>query len=198
LDFRTLTGAQLTSQRESRTDTGDSIGDLSVGIAKTVFREKGWRPDLIARFTWEAPTGETQDNGVLLDSGINAVSGQLTALKRQDPLAFFASTFYQPAFEHNNIQPGDEVGFSLGAFLATSPETSLGVSLDQIFSDDDKVHGRVVNDSSQVQAVLNIGASSLLAPGILLQVNAGVGLTDESPDYVFTISLPIRFGLPTL
>jgi hypothetical protein len=98
----------------------------------------------------------------------------------------------------NDIEPGDEVGFSLGAFLATSPETSLGVSLDQTFSDDDKVNGRVVNDSGQVSAVLNVGASSLLAPGVLLQLNAGVGLTEESPDYTITISLPIRFDLPTL
>lgn len=195
LDFPTLTG---TTQTESKTNTGQSIGDLSVGIAKTVFQEKGWRPDLIARFTWEAPTGETQDRDVLLDSGINAISGQLTALKRQDPLAFFASTFYQKAFEHNNIQPGNEVGFSLGAFLATSPETSLGISLDQTFSDDNKVNGRVVDGSDQVSAVLNVGVSSLLAPGVLLQLNAGVGLTEDAPDYTFSISLPIRFDLPTL
>jgi Putative MetA-pathway of phenol degradation len=187
-----------TGQQESRTETGHSVGDLSVGIAKTVFQERGWRPDLIARFTWDMPTGDTQDNGVLLDGGFNAITGQLTALKRQDPLAFFASTFYQKTFERNDFEPGDEFGFSLGAFLATSPETSLGISLDQTFSDDTRFNGSVINDSDQVAAVFNVGVSSILAPGVLLLLNAGIGLTDESPDYAVTISLPIRFNLPGL
>ncbi len=182
--------------QKTRTETGHSIGDLSVGVAKTVFREKGWRPDLIARFTWDTPTGEMTDKGVPLDGGFNEIIGQLTALKRQDPLAFFASTFYQKAFEKNHSEPGDEFGFSLGAFLATSPETSLFASLDQVFSDDDKVDGSVINDSGQVASVLNLGASSLLAPGVLLQFNVGIGLTEDAPDYTVGISLPIRFGLP--
>jgi Putative MetA-pathway of phenol degradation len=187
-----------TGQQESRTETGHSVGDLSLGIAKTVFQERGWRPDLIARFTWDMPTGDTHDNGVSLDGGFNAITGQLTALKRQDPLAFFASTFYQKTFERNDFERGDEFGFSLGAFLAVSPETSLGLSLDQTFSDDTRVNGSVINDSDQVAAVLNVGVSSLLAPGVLLLLNAGIGLTDESPDYAVTISLPIRFALPGL
>ncbi|HEX9206683.1 MAG TPA: hypothetical protein VF851_00475, partial [Steroidobacteraceae bacterium] len=72
------------------------------------------------------------------------------------------------------------------------------LSLDQTFSDDDKVDGMVVDGSDRVSAVLNLGASSLLAPGVLLQVHAGVGLTEDAPDYTFSISLPVRFDLPTL
>jgi hypothetical protein len=41
--------------------TGSGVGDFSFGLAKTVLSEKGWRPDVTARLTWNAPTGETED-----------------------------------------------------------------------------------------------------------------------------------------
>ena len=71
-----------------------------------------------------------------LDAGFDEITGQLVALKRQDPLAFFVSAAYQKTFENNHGDPGDAFLFSGGAFLATSPETSLQLSLSQTFTDD--------------------------------------------------------------
>ena len=62
------------------------LGDLSIGAAKTLLRDKGWQPDLIGRVTWNTGTGQTNDNGVTLDGGFDELSFQLTASKRQDPL----------------------------------------------------------------------------------------------------------------
>jgi hypothetical protein len=31
---------------------------------------------------------------------------------------------------------------------------------------------------------------------VLLNLTAGVGLTDDAPDYSVMLSLPIRFGIP--
>jgi hypothetical protein len=183
--------------RVARSATGSGNGDFSVGLAKTVLREKNWWPDLIARVTWNTPTGQAQDNRVALGGGFNEIIGQVVALKRQDPLAFVASASYQKTLNQvRGIEPGNEAEFFLGTFLATSPNTSLQVSLDQTFADDAKFKGNKIKDSDQVSSTLNLGISSILARNVLLQLVGGVGLTPDAPDYSVTVSLPIRFDVP--
>lgn len=182
--------------RQTKDRSGSALGDLSVGLAKTVVREKGWRPDLIARVTYDSNTGQKRDNGVPLNGGINQAIGEIDLLKRQDPLAFVASGFYNKAFEDNGFKPGNQFGASLGAFLAASPATSLRFQLQQTFADDFKLKHRVVNDSDQVQGLMIIGASSTLGRSALLDVSGGIGLTSDAPDYFVQVALPIRFDLP--
>jgi hypothetical protein len=182
--------------RRSQDRSGSAFGDLSVGLAKTVIRESGWRPDLIARVTYDSNTGQKNNNDVPLDGGINQLIGEVDLLKRQDPLAFVVSGFYQRTFEDNDIKLGDQFGASLGAFLAASPETSLRFQLQQTFANDTKVNGQVINESDVVQGTMIIGASSLLGRNVLLDVSGGIGLTSDAPDYFIQVALPIRFNLP--
>lgn len=184
--------------RITRDGWGNGIGDLRVGLAKTILREGVVRPDLIARVTYDTGTGERDDNDIVLDGGFSAVTGQLVALKRQDPLAFVASGFYQKTFDDNNVNPGDQYGFSLGTFLAASPATSLRFQLQTTFIDDIERDGRTISNSDRNEALLVVGASSILGRGVLLDVAGGIGLTDDAPDYFITLSLPIRFDLPIL
>jgi len=190
----TVGGAPQTSNSES----GHGFGDVSVGLAKTLLQEgAGWWPDLIGRVTYDADTGKTQDNGVFLGGGFNEVSGSLSAVKRQDPLAFVGSVSYAKTFEHDDIEPGDDVGFSLGTVLAASPETSLSFFFNQNFADDAKVDGDRINGSDQVIGTLSLGAATILGRNVLLSVTGEIGLTDDAPDYAIGASLPIRFDLPT-
>jgi hypothetical protein len=184
------------SERQTKDRSGSALGELSVGLAKTVVRESGWRPDLIARVTYGSNLGQKRSNGVPLNGGINEVIGEIDLLKRQDPLAFVASGFYNKTFQDNGFKPGDEFGATLGAFLAASPETSLRFQLQQTFVDDLKLKHRVINDSNQVQSLMIIGASSVLGRGVLLDVSGGIGLTSDAPDYFVQVALPIRFDLP--
>jgi hypothetical protein len=178
-------------------ESGHGLGDVSVGLAKTLLQEgAGLWPDLIARVTWGAPTGKTRDGGVFLGGGFNAVSGSLSAVKRQDPLAFVGSASYAKTFEHDNIEPGDEVGFSLGTVLAASPETSLSFFFNQAFADDTKIDGNKINGSDQVASTFNVGAATILGRNVLLSITGEIGLTDAAPDYAIGASLPVRFDLP--
>jgi Putative MetA-pathway of phenol degradation len=190
----TVGGAPQSSNSES----GHGFGDVSVGLAKTLLQEgAGWWPDVIARVTWDADTGKTSDNGVFLGGGFNTVGGSLSAVKRQDPLAFVGSVSYAKTFEHDDIEPGDEVGFSLGTVLAASPETSLSFFFNQTFADDTKVDGDTINGSDQVVGTFSIGAATILGRNTLLSITGEIGLTDAAPDYAIGASLPIRFDLPT-
>jgi hypothetical protein len=178
--------------------TGHGFGDLSVGFAKTLLREQGYAPDIVARLRWDSATGKREDNGVGLGGGFNELTGQLVASKRQDPLVFVGSLSYETTFENDDLDPGDEFGFTLGTVLAASPETSLRFLLDQRFVDDFQVDGQPVRGSDQVMSTLSIGAASILGRGVLLDLAAGVGLTNDAPDYSVSVSLPIRFDLPII
>lgn len=178
--------------RETSSDDGAGIGDVSVGLAATLLRERGWRPDVIARATWNSATGEETDGDLLLGESFNEVSGSLTFLKRQDPLAFVGSAFYETVFEDDGVDPGDSFGFGLRAVLAASPDTSLSLGFQQSFSQDAEVDGRTIDNSDSTQGVLTLGASSILGQGLLLNFTLGVGLSEDAPDYFIRLSLPFR------
>jgi hypothetical protein len=179
-------------------EAGHGFGDVSVGLAKTLVREDGgWWPDVIARVTWDADTGKTSDNGVFLGGGFNELSGSLSAVKRQDPLAFVGIASYEKTFEHDDLEPGDEVGFSLGTVLAASPETSLSFFFNQAFADDTKIDGDTINGSDQVIGTFGMGAATILGRNVLFSITGEIGLTDDAPDYAIGASLPVRFDLPT-
>ena len=182
--------AQQTSDR-----WGNSVGDLSLGIAKTLIHESGWIPSVLGRVSWEVPTGPMRANGVPLNGGDNRLSFLLTALKRQDPLVFNFTGGYTRAFERNNIFPGNQFTFQSGAFLATSPETSLRAVLTQNFVQDVSVNGITIPGSNTVQPVMTFGASTILGRGILVDLQVGLGLTNSAPKYQVVLSSTYRFGV---
>jgi hypothetical protein len=174
---------------------GNAFGDLVIGGAKTLTHESGWFPSLLGRVSWEAPTGPLTSNGVPMTSGNNRLSFALTALKRQDPLVFNATFGYTKAFEANGINPGNQFNFVTGAFLATSPETTLRGVLQQNFLQDVTVNGVTLKGSNSVQSIFTFGASSILGRGILVDLQGGIGLTNSSPKYTVILSSTWRFGV---
>jgi hypothetical protein len=58
------------------------------------------------------------------------------------------------------------------------------------------VDGEGVNGSDRVVGTATFGASVVLGRGVLLDVAADIGLTDDAPDYAARASLPTRFDLP--
>jgi hypothetical protein len=174
---------------------GHGLGDVRVSFAKGLLREQGWRPNLIGRVTWDSTTGQT-DDGIVLGSGFHEITGSLTATKRQDPLVFVGGVSYTGVLERDNVDPGDEFGFSVGTVLAASPETSLRSFLNQTFTSRTELAGQTLSGSDQVSTSLVLGASSVLTPRVLLDVTAGIGLTEDAPDYFISVSVPIGFDLP--
>lgn len=176
--------------------TGSGFGDLRVDFAKTLAREQNWRPDVVAEISWDTDTAETRDNGVILGGGFHELGGSLRMVKRQDPLAFVGSVSYEKAFEANGVEPGDELGFALGAVLAASPATSLRLFFNVAFIEDAEVDGQVIRGSDDVIGTFTVGGSSIILPGGFLDIAATLGVTDRGLDFALITSLPIRFNLP--
>jgi hypothetical protein len=170
-----------------------AIGDLRIGIAKTLLRSDRGRTGLIGRLTWDSANGKRSRDGVPLGFGFNELEGGLTAVYRLDPLVFVGTAGYRYTFEDGGIRPGDEYLFSLGTNLAVSPEASLSLFLNQVRRNAFSVGGRKVDGSSQLASSLSFGTSVTVAPRTLFQLTASVGLTDDAPDYGLAVSLPIRF-----
>ena len=182
------------SPTDSSSQSGAGLGDLRVGLAKTLLREGLWRPDLVGRFTWDTDTGRTGNNGVSLGGGFHELQGSLTAIKRQDPIAFVGGLAYEHTFKNDNIQPGPTVAANFGGFIALSPETSLRLLLSAAYQDETELSGSKIDGSDRTIGTFVVGGSTLLATGTLLNLSAGIGLTDDADDFSISLSLPIRLG----
>jgi hypothetical protein len=174
---------------------GNAIGDLTVGAAKTFVHESGWIPSVLGRVSYEIPTGPLFANRTPLTSGQSRLSASLTAVKRQDPLVFVGTGGYTKAFQSNQINPGDQSSFTIGTFLATSPETTLRGVLSQTFLQNVSVRGVTFPGSNTVQSLLTFGASSILGRGVLVDLQVGFGLTNPAPKYTVVLSSTWRFGV---
>lgn len=199
LPYRYIDSEQVTDisglGRNTSSTTSAGFGDFRIGAAKALLHEGLWWPNLIGRVAWDTDSGRTNASNPL-GSGFNELTGSLTATKRQDPLVFIGSMSYTTSFEKNGVEPGDQLGFSAGALLAASPETSLRLILDQTFRDEAKVNGQTIKGSDQVIASLGFGASSIIGHGKFLDFLATTGLTDQASDYSVGVTLVIRFDVP--
>jgi hypothetical protein len=74
---------------QKSSDTGHALGDFSVGLAKTVLRERNWLPDVVLRVNWDTGTGDDDNNDVVLDGGFQDLIRSISLTKRQDPLACY-------------------------------------------------------------------------------------------------------------
>jgi hypothetical protein len=193
LPYNYVRSSQVTDLGPVNSANGNGIGDVSLGIAKTLARESGWQPDLIARLTYNFGNGRRQDGTLSLGNGFRQVQGEFVALKRQDPLAFVASTFYSRAFEKDGIKPGDAAGFSLASVLAASPATSLQLGFAQIYRREQENNGIKIRGSDQTYGIVSLGASSVLSRDVTLLTQFGIGVGGDAPKYSFRVSVPILF-----
>jgi hypothetical protein len=184
------------SPTDASSQSGDGIGDLRIGLAKTLMREGLWRPDLVGRVTWNTDTGQVSDDGVSLGGGFHEIQGSLTAIKRQEPVVFIGGLSYQHSFEEGQVKPGPLYSMSLGGALALSPETSLRLFFSGAYQGETELSGNSVDGSDRTIGSFVVGGSTLLAPGVLLNSSLAIGLTDDADDLALTFSLPIRFNTP--
>jgi hypothetical protein len=176
--------------------SGQAIGNPRIGVAKTLVRETGWLPDVVARGYWDTDLGTSSDAGIPLTGNFNELGASVSAVKRQDPLAFVGAVGYSTVLEKNDIKPGDTWSFSASAVLAASPSTSLRLGFTQQFSEEVEVDGDQLDGSDTTSGLLTLGASVVLGRRALVDVALDVGLTDDAPDYAVRVAVPLRFDIP--
>lgn len=192
------------------------LGDIQAGVSRQLTFERGHIPDLLANVRFKSVTGDNSyslsSNQTNLGSGFYAVQGNLTAAKSSDPVVFFGNFSFTenlparhtlPSNDPNNpggtmvghIRPGNSYGFQLGSILALNPDTSMTLGWDQRFTRAAKLNGAVWPGSYLVEGTLRLGTSYVYAPGRILDLSFGVGLTPDTPNLQFSVGLPFRLSL---
>ncbi len=214
-------GVGTDSQRE-RTTNNNSLGDIDASLLWQALIGRGWMPDTILRVDATFPTGEDAFGIATEDvegrpgserrltkpptgSGFYGVGPGITLVWRSDPVIFstgFKYTFNLPrdvgvtvGGNFGEIDPGDTIEWVVGVTLAVSERVAINMSfVDKIILSTTQ-NGREVPGSSFNDARLVLGTSIGLSSDITLLVSVAAGLTSTSPDFQFTVSLPIVFNL---
>jgi hypothetical protein len=192
------------------------LGDISAGVSRQLTNEHGNVPDLLANVRFKSTTGADAftltSSEVALGTGFNSIQGSLTAAKSSDPVVFFGNlgyTYNMPAGHTvsandptnpgatrvGHFNPGGAVEFQLGSILALNPELSMTVGWDQRFTRATQLDGTDIPASYLVEGTLRLGTSYMYAPGKIVDLSFGVGLTPDTPNLQFSVGVPFRTTL---
>lgn len=197
-----------------RSTTGNGLGDIGLTLAWQALTAKGGRPATILRVQAEYPSGKsafeidrvapTEDSPerVLVEaptgSGFYTVSPGVTFVWPIDPVVLFAGGAYNYTFgrrfdEFGFIEPGHGFEFFAGMNMSINEKVSMNFSfLDkQRFAT--RSGGIEIPGSGTHDARLSLGASVGISDRASLVFSSSTGLTDESPDFAFSVRLPIVF-----
>ncbi|TKB95669.1 MAG: hypothetical protein E8D41_00490 [Nitrospira sp.] len=131
-------------------------------------------------------------------NGYWSVAPGFTMVWRTDPVVLFAGANYSINLERTigglgRLEPGDNWDIFLGLNFAVSEK--LGINMTAVDSNfaTTRVNGVKQPNTAFNSGVLSIGTSIVLSSTRTLLISVGKGLTEESPDFQFSISLPLTF-----
>jgi hypothetical protein len=186
--------ATLSAVSESERVSG--WGDIELGLSKQLATAR--RGGVLASLIWKSTTGEHEPGRLSPGSGFPSLQAALTAVTREDPLVFFVSPSYTYVFTRErsgvDVNPGNAIGLKAGTLLAASPETSLRASFELSHSARTRIATQDVAGSDTTVGFLEVGLAKVLTRSTLLDVQLGIGLTSDTPDFRLRFALPIRFG----
>lgn len=181
---------------ETRRASG--FGDISVAFSKQVINERtGW-PGVLGSIRWNnAGSSENYENPVAVRNSFRSVDGDLTFVKTKDPLVFFGQIGYGAYFSrqiaNSRIEPGNTASVRIGSIFAVRPDSSLSLAVGFDRGRQTRMDGMKVPGTNTAGGIFEVGFSYVLSPSVLLDVQTGIGLTADSPDYRLNVSLPVRF-----
>ena len=190
----TSTALQLDTVGEVNSSI-NGFGDVGLSFLKTIVKEKGRRPDIIARLSVDFDTGESNDSGLTTGSDAVEYTIGLSATKRQDPLVFSYQLSHTVSERQNGFKAGDVTQLSLGAILAASPYTSIRFSFSQSVVGEADINGNDIDRANRAPASLSIGTSSVIGRSVFLFSDVSAGLNDTATDYRITIGLSRQFSV---
>ena len=206
------------SQSESFSGLSNAFGDVSLGVRFQPFPLSREFPALTATGTLRLPTGRSpfktiDGQGLATGAGYASMTLGINASKVVDPVALFGSfnvSYGLPA-KHLHQQrsgktlvemhPGAGFGFGVGFAYALSYNITSTMSFQESISARSKL--KLVDNleaplpdartSMQSSAMLNFGLGVRMSPLTTVNFNVGIGLTNDSPDFTFGMTMPLQF-----
>ncbi len=169
----------------STASRGD-VGDIALGVRRTVLHEGAGIPDVIVTLEGRIPTG----------SSPYSVGGGVTLVKSFDPAVLFGTLAYRRTFDRgsaDNLRGAarDRFDASIGYAFALNDTLTLNSALNGIFlrgTDEDAVS----NDETYN---LLFGLTARLSRRLFLQPSIAYRLNGPGNGVVFGLNIPYTFGL---
>jgi hypothetical protein len=203
------------TQTERFTGLTNDFGDISFGFRWQPFALTRNGPSTSITGSLKLPTGRSPFQTVEghdLATGQGYTSGTLgvNVSKIVDPAALFGSLNFTLADAANHlneedqtghtltgVKPGPSIGFGGGFAYALSYDLSTTVSFQEtvsmrshlVFKD-----GTTGDTAQQVTGILSMGLGVRVSPKTTVNVNLGIGLTSDSPDFSLGMNMPLNFG----
>jgi hypothetical protein len=201
--------------REGNREVTD-LGDISLGLQYQPFKSDDTWPSVIVVLNGVVPSGRSPykinpDRELATGSGYFSAGAGLALSKTLDPVVAFGSVRYSypfPTSDTRRAQPdervldevaaGDTIGFTMGLAFAISYKTSINFAYQYAYHNASRYHfndGTTVDSNSWVTSSFSIGAGWRLSPRFSLYTKVDIGLTNDDPDFSFSIRIPVRFHL---
>nr|WP_313404279.1 transporter [Pseudomonas sp.] len=196
-------------------DTERDLSTYSLGDISASFRWQPWssvrgRPVTTLFATLGLPTGDSPydvslDNGLATGSGYYSLGVGANLSYVIDPVVLFGSlgyTYNLPIRDADQVRggrlleevdPGSSLSLSMGFAYALSYDVSLATSFQMAHSlaPKFKFSDATFDGKEQTSAVMNFSLGLRTAPNTIVNVNAGFGMTEDSPDVLLGISMPL-------
>ena len=185
--FNTLRSHVLFGNETLTSASQSQIGSVTVGVNRTLLRERAGRPDVIANLAVNIPTHDTG----------YAVSAGVAAVKSVDPAVLFANASYTDAIGRRDasnvtlLEPAATVAASVGYGLGLNDTMAISTTFSGLFT------GRtVVNGTPQRRGQFFSGRFALtsrLAEGLYIEPSVSFGISGPSDSVAFGLTVPYSF-----
>lgn len=98
------------------------------------------------------------------------------------------------AVEIGEVDPGDVIGLSVGAGIAINEKSSISFSYEHNVVGKTKFNGKAPIDAYRAQVgMFQVGYAYRLSDRSTLNLNIGIGATEDSPDAQIALRMPFNF-----
>jgi hypothetical protein len=195
--------------------SGSGLGDVSVSAR---YQPYAYVPGEVSKTfngsfktkTGDSPFKTISGKKMPTGSGYYSISGGLSLSKLIDPVMLFGSgslTLGLPESDVNQprsgallmeVKPGLSASFSGGFAYSLSYDVSLSVSVQTSYTNESTYIFRnntgtysESQSSAAMSGVFNMGLGVRVSPKTITNISAGFGMTDDAPDIILSLSMPI-------
>lgn len=165
----------------------NNIGDIGVGMRRTVLNEGSGQPDVILSIEGGIPTG----------TGSYSLAGGVTLVKSFDPAVLFGSVDYRHTFSRDftdftRLEPRDRIDAQIGYAFALNDTIILTTALSGSFN---MATSFAEADLRQNETYnLLMGFTARISPSLFVQPSVSYRLNGPGNGVIFGLNFPLTFG----
>lgn len=197
-------------------DTADNLSNASIGDISGTVRWQPWtyEPGVLSKTVFASIKLKTGDSPYEVDPNKNLSSGSgyyglsvgASVSKVLDPVVLFSSATFSYGIAETElnqrrgglvlreVHPGASMSFSMGFAYSLSYDISFSGSFQGSYNYETEFvyhTGQSAKTSSSTSGIINTSLGIRVSPETIANVSVGFGLTEDSPDIMLGLSLPI-------